>query len=172
MSMGWSGTAETAMLENTVHHEWRVYIVVAGTGGETVEITDRLHSIGRIARSTSILDKDWKFDETTITVLNHDAYMTPNRFLISSGMTNIWQERTAGEAEPEDCMLQVDLSVLLPDGSWETKTMFEGKIREINDIHEGELLAVEITAIWSQLDPLDITLTHKDDGDSVSHTVT
>lgn len=176
--MAWSSLAKSVMAGSHFEHEWRTYIIVDGAGGMTVELTDRTHKIGKIKRSTSIIERDWRLNEVGVVFENADNYLTPNRWgilrpahpLWSPGhYANIWQERTQGEAVATDCHMRIDLSILLPDGTWETKTMFRGRITEVNQIYEDELIGAEITAVWDQIDALDTVFTH-DDGDSVEFT--
>ena len=175
MSVGWSGAAVTQIRKNTFKHEWLAYLDIMSSGGAygsyVQDVTDRIVKIGKITRQTSIIEKDFKLGNTTVILNNHDGYLSPNRFLVRTDIDNIWQDRDTGEASPYDCKLRVDLKVWLDDGATETKVFFKGKINEVSHIHEGDLVAVEITGVGDQLDPLDQIFTH-DDGDSVMHVVT
>ena len=175
MSVGWSADAQAELRKNTFRHEWQVFLDIETSGGAygsyVYDVTDRVVKAGKIIRQTSIIEKDFKMGQTTWVFNNHDGYLSPNRFLVRDDVDNVWQYRDTGEASPYDCKMRVDLKLYLPDGATETKTFFQGKIKEISHIHEGDLLAVEITAVWDQLDPLDQVFTHED-GKSVTHVVT
>ena len=175
MSVGWSDAAKAVIQSNTFKHEWLAYLDIMSSGGSygsyVQDVTDRVVKLGKITRQTSIIEKDLKLGDSTVILNNHDTYLSPNRFPSRNAVDNIWRDRDSGEASPYDCKLRIDLKIWLTADSTETKTYFKGKIKEISQIEEGDLVAAEITAVWDQLDPLDKTSTH-DDGDSVMHVVT
>ena len=104
MAVGWSASAVTQIQKNTFKHEWLVYLDIessTGTYGSYVyDATDRVVKIGKITRQSSIIEKDLKMGETTVILTNHDAYLSPNRFLVRDTVDNVWRYRDSGEASP------------------------------------------------------------------------
>jgi len=142
MATLWSTEAKAA-LKAGCRVKTSVYIdVETGTtpayGANIIDVTDYAVRIGAIVRSSSVVSKNWKVPPVVITVDNSSGYFMTNFVELADGGTahgsveNVFTERPSGEANPEDCILTVELTVTLADGTEETREIHRGLIEKIS----------------------------------------
>jgi len=176
MSVGWSSEAQAAILAGCrVLFTYHIDIEQGGGvwGLNIIDVTDRVQEdgMGRIKKTSSVIEKDWELTPTTVLCDNADAYFTPNMVLGSRDqLENIWQSRASGEADPRDCILVIKQVVWLTDGTTETKERFKGKIIELNPIIDEGRISMELVARIHLVDDLDSVFT-TEDGFSTSHDI-
>ena len=169
MPMNWTSAAQMAMQESTYVARWRAYLDIEYAGGHglnVIEITSRVLAWGQIERSTSAIDKSWSINPVSIKLRNSDSYFTPNLFAGARDIiSNVWRMRPVGEADARDCRLYIDLEIMLPSGTTETKRMFRGQISSLNFMDGGSGPVCELSAKDMLIDALDRTFT-LDDGET------
>lgn len=185
MAYAWTDEAEAALQSNTCFTRAKAYIDVEqnGTGSygvNVIDITDYVLRFDEIERASLAVDKNYQVKAYTLAVNNDTNYFTPN--LMSGArtdVTNIWQSRPSGEAEPRMCRLYIKLAVTVAgnpsgspptDSSVEEQTIYRGKILDLNFII-GADVQCEITARDDFLDALDVVLASSEGGsDSIAST--
>jgi len=163
----WS-TDAVAALRAGCPVEYLVYIDVVDSGGDygnyMHDITNRVMGIGPIRRSSTIIEKNFKTYPNTVIVKNEDKYFTAEWYYGDrAGLANtIWKDRDAGEADPEDCKIKINMRLTLPDRTTETMPLYEGRITLVNYIQSKRESICEIVSRDDAFDDLDYEFDYAD----------
>lgn len=121
--------------------------IIKNYGGTptTIDVTNRLQSLGTYSNSATNLQLDWVIPSLTPTLINTGGYFDRDY------ATSIWNQSPA--KAPEDCVLRVTCSMKKNDGSLETLWKYIGRIQDISFKGNKDFSICELVTVFEQAAP-------------------